>query len=519
MASCFFERLNHDVLLLLIEAVRREEGLDNLSCTCKNIRSLCFPALFRYCGVNTGFFTSDHFIPRHVWSYVQHLTFGGTWADIIPKGAPTDDPSLLYLADVLPHMPNLRSVLILPETFPSLPEFALVMLLSLPILREFSLQDHVNYGAENAGHSTFPVAPLKVLRQVLPHYREHPRRCPDDVRLLVCLTSQRSIQESLEVLELPSEAIPSVQLAAGEWPRLRTVKFTGERVSRTPLLGRMLGRMPALEELELKVSSTPWARRATFFPPGWGGPAPWPQLRNLTISHPRHSDPLYSHLPTSLQRLSLRCWPRRYMFLLSHEIPVMCGLGWLPGVPKSSGMRKLLSQCAVLPKVEELELEYEEDDAECDKDMLNSIPHIFPNLVTLTVLRYRRPGNAVVPVEVIGKALAPLGHLQNLYLHLDFKGTPLPYSRMTEEYIAIEQETARILAQELSSSVKAICFLRRRTRYNIWSPYLVSRTGDGNFFALSCHAHPGDPPIRTSDESNPPYIPRFGMIISERRDR
>ncbi|KAI0630107.1 hypothetical protein C8Q77DRAFT_241151 [Trametes polyzona] len=388
--------LDVDVVLEIMEWLRPRHNLRSLSCTCKSIRSLCLPILFRACHVDTDYLTWDHFVPRHLWPHVQHLSFYGRWRDIVREGTSRDNmdpPPIPRFSEILSQFPNLSGMTIRHCLGFGVSEFALATLLSYPALRELCVIDqtfeHADIYRNAVGPPTFPVPPLRVLRQQLGDYRMHPRAKRGDLRVLAYLAGQRSVQGSLEILELPSEVAPYAELGGAEWPRLRRLELTGELPAGTPPLVQILGRMPALEVLDLKIACGQSTGRTVFCAPGWSGPFPWPNLQRLTVSNIDPNDPLYSHLPVGLRRLSIRCWPRRHQFLFRHELNAMAERRWFTGILKSTAMRQLLSRCGNLPNLEELELEVEEDDPESDNELFCLIPILFPKLSSITVFRCR----------------------------------------------------------------------------------------------------------------------------------
>lgn len=319
------------------------------------------------------------------------------------------------------------------------------------------------------------------------------------MKLLRELTDHLQLQQSLETLIIPSENAPFDNLTAHDWPRLKVLSLRGEmQRMATPLLS-VFQRMPALRELTVETACSYNTGRTLFCPPGWTGPYPWPEMTSLVVSYPHPDDALYALLPSTLQRLTLHCWPRHYTTLVPHESHYIADLGWFSPVLSSSEMLQILSQCPQ-SDLEELELEFEEDGR--DLELFSLIPRVFPNLVKLTILRYRKWGNPEVPVvslrcsslhpcradaeipkREIGKALAPLSHLLAIYLHLDFKVAPHPYAAYNDTAVeefgklrVAAQNAADILAPELSSSVNTIYLLHRRLSRNFWVPFGVTRT-------------------------------------------
>ncbi|EIW63610.1 uncharacterized protein TRAVEDRAFT_63022 [Trametes versicolor FP-101664 SS1] len=333
---------------------------------------------------------------------------------------------------------------------------------------------------ESSADNALPVGPLASFQQVCDDYRRQPRQSAGDMKLLRELTDHLQLQQSLETLIIPSENAPFDNLTAHDWPRLKVLSLRGEmQRMATPLLS-VFQRMPALRELTVETACSYNTGRTLFCPPGWTGPYPWPEMTSLVVSYPHPDDALYALLPPTLQRLSLHCWPRHYTTLVPHESHYIADLGWFSPVLSSSEMLQILSQCPQ-SDLEELELEFGEDGR--DLELFSLIPRVFPNLVKLTILRYRKWGNPEVPVREIGKALAPLSHLLAIYLHLDFKVAPHPYAAYNDTAVeefgklrVAAQNAADILALELSSSVNTIYLLHRRLSRNFWVPFGVTRT-------------------------------------------
>lgn len=326
----------------------------------------------------------------------SHLSIIGIWRNIdFARLDPERIP--IPLVDVLSRLPNVSEVAFRDTGRDGVPRAALVSVLSFPRIRSLDVEDILHFIAEKSpAHITFAVAPLVSLRQVLPKYRRQPRRSAGDMEFLRYLTDQLQLRQSLETLIIPSENAPLENIATYEWPRLKVLSFCGEsQRPATPLIA-VFERMPALRELVLETACASKMGRNLFCPSGWTGRCPWPELTSLVVSYPHPDDLLYTHLPYTLRRLTLRCWPRHYVTLLPHEAHYVADdMGWFSPIVSSSEMLQILSRCPP-SNLEELELEFEED--EHDLELFTLIPLIFPNLVKLTVLRYRKWGNPEVPV-------------------------------------------------------------------------------------------------------------------------
>lgn len=381
------------------------------------------PVLFRAAWCRPHFLTWDRFIARSAWPYVQYvdvinghariltsfsrLSISGLWqadpARVDPKNG------LIPLADAFSQLPNISQITFRNTQGLGIPRTVLAIVMSIPGLRTLEvrggLHHHEDERPSPSTALTFPVAPLTCYRQLHEDYRQQPRCSPGDMVLLRYFASQTQLQQSIETLVILSEDAPLDELAKHDWPRLKVVSLRGERqLAATPLIA-VFERMPALQELNLEIACTPATGRTLFCPLDWTGPCPWPKMRSLVVSHPHPGDPLYALLPHTLRRLVLRCWPRRYISLLWHERPYITDLGWYIPYLSSSEMLQILSRCP-LPHLEELELEFEED--ERDPELFTLIPLAFPNLVTLTIFRYRQPGKVTVPVVSILTQDSPL---------------------------------------------------------------------------------------------------------------
>ncbi|KAI9070111.1 hypothetical protein FKP32DRAFT_1544917, partial [Trametes sanguinea] len=155
------------------------------------------------------------------------------------------------------------------------------------------------------------------------------------------------------------------------------------------------GRMPALQELKLKLAHRRGTRPLRLCPANWTRPLPWPELKALTVTHPDPNDPAYSLLPDTLRFLALRCWPRHYHSQLRATWTVAHEYGWSSPILSAAAMASILRRCQSCP-LDTLEIEFMGDDS--DVDLFRLISHAFPNLTSLTVYRCRPPHANGVPL-------------------------------------------------------------------------------------------------------------------------
>ena len=210
------------------------------------------------------------------------------------------------------------------------------------------------------------------------------------------------LHHSLETLVLPSESAPIRSISSWYWPNLRELRFRGERLSKfsTPLV-TLFSRMPRLRILVIELVlmaaedddriSTP----IPLWPKGLVTSFPWPDLEHLAISHPHLEDEIYSHLPSSINTLSLCCAPhkseqdwstKRLGRAARYRYPVM----------DSAAILTLLSRCRT-PHLKHLEIEYETGDRE--SDLLHQLLVSYPRLISLQIHRYRSSDECISVVS------------------------------------------------------------------------------------------------------------------------
>ncbi|CDO69236.1 hypothetical protein BN946_scf185042.g138 [Trametes cinnabarina] len=359
-------------------------------------------------------------------------------------------------------------------------------MLSQPGLRTFHANEFLRTD-ESFEFADFTVAPLTCYRQTVEDYRRHRYSIPDSA-LLCFVVVQSQVQQSLETLEVPSEIVPVDLLAQFCWPRLKRVSLRGENWDYHKLLVDILAQMPALEELVLTLAHRVGSDLVRLCPPDWAGSdLPWPQLKALVVTHPARDDPLYARLPSSLCRLTLRCWPRHYLYPDS----TIRDFGWDSPVLSFFDMANILRQCPS-NHLDTLEIEFVGDQA--DIELFRLISRAFPNLSSLTVFRYRPVGVVETPENAIGEALRPLSRLKYLYLHLDYPDAPdlleahlLPTNVVREQHARIRrifEQSATRITHSLGSSLTIVSFLLRGPSLNDWYPFRVERTSDGRVVSV-----------------------------------
>ncbi|KAI0692470.1 hypothetical protein C8T65DRAFT_816557 [Cerioporus squamosus] len=375
--------LNSDVLIHIFEALRPSRRLRPLSETCRYVRSLAMPVLFRECRVFMRKPITTAFLPETMWPYVFSLLLVDACPGRSPKESAyrtdnyayslryTDDPMLCGILDAsvlrrsLPAMPRLRRislVLRLREVHGVHGDVA-AAILSTPQIRDVTVSLFVfcprrqSFPRDVVGQ----IPPLTSFQYIQSSFREPPMAYPAEVEAIGLVLGE--LHMSLEVLELPAETAPLEQMSRLDWPRLQRLTLRGEfpNMSPIPLIGVII-RMPCLRVLILSFTYVPSVDRQCLWPPGWGVVVDsLPDIEELTVTHPSPEDLLYTRLPTSIRRLSLCCSPR---YALQVWVPDRYSR-WSSPLPAASELLRILSSTPLL-RLEHLNIEYKPDDQEED---------------------------------------------------------------------------------------------------------------------------------------------------------
>lgn len=202
-----------------------------------------------------------------------------------------------------------------------------------------------------------------------------------------------------ESLILPVETAPLLEMAARDWPRLRTLALTGlyTHPDQCRAIPSLLLRMPNLRSLSIEVAQSSGMLRPHLLKvPSYNGY----HLRSLTVSYPNPEDPIFSCLGDGLMALSLRDAPRHCF----HE-------RYTPDPPCSSSPILTSSECLTIlkrisaPSLSVLELVYHADAME--EELLQYLTRTFPILQELELHRYKASPEEIVPyVSVLISPLA-----------------------------------------------------------------------------------------------------------------
>nr|VWP01519.1 Interferon-induced GTP-binding protein Mx [Ganoderma boninense] len=443
-------RLDDDSLLELFENVHTYGGLHSLSLTCN----------------------ARYSIPETIWPYVRFLFLQCNFPCIKYEldyyfSPPPVEYDVVYapLTAFLCRLPNLHTIALSNATGVVLWE-AINAVVQVPRLRNLRISGFLDsyrvLPPKTEQSLRLPVHSLATVDYPSSGYQ---KVSPTEIKLFSVLLQQATFQQSLEALS---------------FPRLRELSLIGRRQHSNgqqdiPYIS-VLANMPRLQKLALTFSQPIGLPRQQIWPPDMAAEFPCPDLEDLSVSYPHPEDDFYAHLPPTLRRLTLRCWPRHYLHLLEHDRTYLTAeYGWYSPVLSSSEMLHILRRCPS-HNIQHLEVEFEEDHS--GRDLFFYISEAFPQLQYVVIHRYRPVGGVdVTSVATLAQALAPLRYLRILVCNLDFEDAPDPFSTNYNADFPpfinkTLQDAAGVLARSLSPSVEIIGLLLRQ---DILTPYMYFR--------------------------------------------
>ncbi|KAI1792108.1 hypothetical protein LXA43DRAFT_360889 [Ganoderma leucocontextum] len=495
--------LNTDALLQIFEYLWPDGGLRPLSMTCWSMREATMLVLFSHCEVLVKApVSTDRFIPRSLWPYVRKLTLIDKCPDLdAMSDSPrelkfTSDPllcgtmSATFLKDALRAMPRLRSVCLdmYAQEVHGIGWDSLAAVLSTPQLRTFTVETFL-FSPREAPSETWvdTLAPITTFRYDRPSFRSCLRAYPSQQDTLAFVLTH--LHRSLESLLLPSEITPVAVLSQIQWPQLRELSLSGEFHPSAgyvaPFVSLFSG-MSRLRVLNLALALPPGVHRKQLmlWPEGYESQLPWPDLEALTVSFPDPEDGIFSRLPLSLRRLSLRCTPHHCLRLWERN-QYLC---YRSPILHASEMLEVLTKLSA-PLLDSLQLEYRANDA--DDDLLRCISDKFPNVRSLEVQRFLASCNDTISVANIGRRLAPLRSLHTLRAHFQLPDSmtirPPPrqeYPEVDERYYegSVEElcQTAAVLRNVLPQSDVGLWLLEREDCGGRWRLFRRAIKQDGD---------------------------------------
>lgn len=304
-----------------------------------------------------------------------------------------DNLSHKFLLTALRGMERLRNVVINFSHEDALPFWVLDAILSMPQLdsvrfgRSICLPGEQDLSIPKRLRLTGPAAPLTSFRRPLPSHAEC-LRISAEADLLHCLF--KHLHRTLQVVEIPSHTAPLRAFRSNDWKYLRELVLRGgPRRSSCAYMAENLTRMPNLRILKLELAQSKRAGPQYIFPPGWAGGCPWPKLEVLLVANPHPDDELYDHLSSSLEELTLRCFPRYYTVNgpKTHDVYNMERNHWAVSLLTSTEMLRLLRRCGdSLVRLRYLDMEFAAFSE--DAPLLRHVAAAFPSLTFLQFWRY-----------------------------------------------------------------------------------------------------------------------------------
>ncbi|KAI9061874.1 hypothetical protein FKP32DRAFT_1594078 [Trametes sanguinea] len=246
-------------------------------------------------------------------------------------------------------------------------------------------------------------------------------------------------------------------------------------------MSSVLASMPELHTLTLLLAQGDDVRRLFYGANDLANDSLCPLLNSLTLVYPHPEDRLFDCISPSLRHISLRCWPRHYLHKFKHDRKtIRHRYGWCSPIPTSSEMLAILKKRRS-ELLEELEIEYQEDDS--DDSLLQSLAVLFPNMKALTLFRYRRPHVEEVPVVQIARNLSQHRALRIMRAHFDLRRDPHPYffvdRNADRDTFESHRQYLKTIAEEFakysSPVLEYVCLLTREKDSNIWLPFHVVR--------------------------------------------
>ena len=303
------------------------------------------------------------------------------------------------LERALRHLPALRSISILTKqrVVHGLSWATVKMILTLPQIQEVSITGLLLCPSKlpHDDYRLYSLAPVSSF-----HYEVFSNRFngmdtrqdypfPSEEEVLLLVLSR--IHSSLEKLVLSSEPAPLLAMSEWSWPRLRELRMRGERRIFSPAsYMTLLSAMPSLRTLilELTLVSEGCTHADPLWPPGSCMQIPCPDLAHLSVAHPNPTDEFYHHLPPSLRVLSLCCCPHKSEKAWIDQLPLYTAHEYEYPVLTSEEMLGILRNCH-LPRLVQLEIEYEAGEGGGELDLLHGLASMFPQLAWLQIHRYR----------------------------------------------------------------------------------------------------------------------------------
>lgn len=446
----------------LIGGVTRQP-LRNLSGTCRALRRICIPRIFKLVFLTAA--ARDQDLPP-VLSHVRGFFVGSRGVD---RGRLT---RLHNLADSLREAYFDGNVQLLPDV------------LQLPTLEILATCD-AEWARVQPPNSLPPIrAPLRCLRICSPDrynlLADTPQDLSHEIQWVEELCAQ--LHTRLELVALPAESVRVSLLAKSPWPRLRELFLYGRcPILDVPLL-QMLDMMPELRSLTLAVALEQGSGPLILFPRDSEGAPDVSCLRRLTLASPSPEDDLFAHLPPELEELSLRDMPRYYRRCRYPNSGGHLDDAYSPSLLSCTGALSIFRRLRCCAALRHLELVVSEDDNELEllAFLATSCPrldffelHCYRNVFEYTELL---DAPMAVPLDALSRALSAFRALRVARLNIDLPWTEFTISRYMasgpRDAATFTDTIAHVVAQAVPW-LDAVCVLSRHYtgihEWRMWS--------------------------------------------------
>ncbi|KAI0643908.1 hypothetical protein C8Q79DRAFT_1074226 [Trametes meyenii] len=493
--------LNEDVLNYLLLELKAQMLLRPFSQTCRKMRQSCMPILFRSCTIRECLALLAFPLPQSLWPYIQDIRFFDgcyeyhvltrAWESGRLSHVPYPGDALLCrvyegaaLETALQSMPRLRTVTLFFRqpalhgiSWPTLRAILSVPQLERLVLRGYLLVPELTTGGDVCLES---VPALTTFRYIQPKYNLRPHDYSSEIRTVDRLLHR--LHRTLQTLILPVESSPFPRLCSLDWPSLRELRLQGEydalKSGFSPFIF-CIANMPRLCILCLEFALPAGQEPLPIWPADLHIDMLWPLLEELTVSFPVANDKIYAHLPCTLRRLSLTCYPH-----YGRERPKYTADGrWHSPLIPASNMLSIL-QSGDFPLLAKLKIEYQEDFAEAQ--LLRHIGTAFPKLTTLKIFRNREHERGELPLDMIVESLSPLSRLRTIRFHPDLTDAPATGSLAGSNpgytvFNLFRTTRLRPIAEAFASrwhSIESIKLLCPSISRHTWTNYRVVRHCD-----------------------------------------
>ncbi|KAI0328301.1 hypothetical protein GY45DRAFT_1017639 [Cubamyces sp. BRFM 1775] len=395
-----YPHLNDDILLEISSYLPLWKGLSPLSQSCKSIRELIKPLLFYAIHIDSACLLApvipEELPPPLIRPFARGM-LRAPYFTLDYIDSPMDQVAR-SLTEFLNDLPLLHAITFKYTYSCGVPWKLLESMFSVPRLRSFQLLDRIPRDEPVPDDLWFSIAPkLEHFCYIDPRdYRAHPRYTAVEVALLLSVVTQAS--DSLRTLTMSAEAAPSLKVFSQlMWPHLRELRLKGERPQgwQAPIVPALAG-LRALDTLVLEFALPLGTKPQLLWQEEIETALPWPALKTFSVTYPHPDDEIYSHLPSTLRTLALRCWPRHYIIREWSDISMEDTLRWHSPVLRAS---ELLSICRRIQSdhMADLDIEYEQDQQE--EELLHFLPYAYPKLTKLTLHRYRLPEEGDIDIS------------------------------------------------------------------------------------------------------------------------